>query len=263
LSKENKFKLSRTVPSLIKRQIRQQCNFGCVICGNAIIEYEHVDPEFNEAKEHNPEKMTLLCPQCHAKVTKGLMSKETVKRAMLNPKCCETGYSREILDIATEYPKILYGKNGMYATNCSIPIQVNSTPLIEISKPDNNNEPYKLSCLFYDSNNQKSLEIIDNEYYIFNNNWDVTIEGKSIVIREGLRKIHLKLTFTSPQIVHIEKLNMNYFGHMFEVDDSGFKMNGNQCNASVDNVMIGIQFELKLKHTDLSYVCAYWLNITT
>jgi len=260
-TKINKFGLSRTIPLAIKRQIRQQCNFGCVVCGNAIIEYEHVEPEYHESEEHNPKKMTLLCPQCHAKVTRGLLSKETIKKAMQSPKCCETGYSREILDISTEYPKILYGKNGMYATNCSIPIQINNTPLIKIEKPDSFGEPYKLSCLFYDSSNRKSLEIIDNEFYIFNSNWDVTVEGKSIVIREGLRKIHLKLTFSSPEIVYIEKLNMNYFGHFFEVDDSGFKMDGNQLNISIDGCNIGIQLNLKLKHTELSKVCAYWLDI--
>ena len=60
---KNKFELSRTIPEPIKRQIRQDSGFGCVICGLGIIQYEHVDPEFHLAKIHDPSKMTLLCPR--------------------------------------------------------------------------------------------------------------------------------------------------------------------------------------------------------
>lgn len=259
--KTNKFGLSRTIPSPVKRQIRQQCNFGCVVCGNAIIEYEHVEPEYHEAKEHNPEKMTLLCPLCHAKVTKRLMSKDTIKKAMINPKCKEIGFSREILETSTKSPEIKYGINGLSVKDISIPIQINTTPLIKIEKPDNDKEPYKLSCIFYDSDNQKSLEIIDNEYYIFNNNWDVTFEGNTIIIREGLGEIHLKLTFVSPELIVIEKLNMNYFGNKIIVDNNEFKI-GNMSfsgGCSFRNGHIGIQYNLKLKYTQLSKVCAFYL----
>ena len=75
MGKKNKYDLNRDIPNLVKRQVRQSCGFGCVICGASIIDYEHVDPIFAEAKEHDPEKITLLCPQHHAKVTRGFLSK--------------------------------------------------------------------------------------------------------------------------------------------------------------------------------------------
>lgn len=257
---KNKFGLDRTISAQVKREIRKQCKFGCVVCGNAIIEYEHVDPEFHDAKVHDPSKMTLLCPQCHSKVTRGFMSKETVKRAMLNPKCSENGFTRETLDMSLNHPTIKYGKNGFTAINCMIPVQVNKTPLMKIIKPVNESEPYLLSCSFRDSNNFKSLEIIDNEFFIFNNNWDVTIEGKSITVREGLGDIHLKLTFVSPELILIEKLKMNYFGNTIIVDKNGFQSNTMSMKDVTIEGHIGIQLNLQLKKIELSKICIYHLK---
>ena len=257
----NKFGLKRTIPLPIKRKIRQHCHFGCVVCGSAIIEYEHVDPEYHEAMEHDPEKMTLLCPQCHAKVTRGLLSKDTVKKAMKHPKCQEVGFSREILDITNNCLEIQYGINGLSMKNISIPIQINQTPLMKIEKPNSETEPYQLSCIFYDSKNQKTLEIKNNEYYIFNDNWDVTVEGKSIIIKEGLRNIHLKLSFISSKLIIIEKLKMNYFGNTLIIDKDEFKINNMTFKSvSFQNANIGMQLDLPLKYTKLSLICFILLN---
>lgn len=61
----NRHGLSRYIPPNIKRTIRKQCGFGCVVCGVAFSMYEHIDPEFCDAKEHDPNKMELLCGSCH------------------------------------------------------------------------------------------------------------------------------------------------------------------------------------------------------
>jgi len=53
--------LSRTIPEGIKRQVRQECGFGCVVCGLAIATYEHIDPPFKTAKDHDPSKIAYLC----------------------------------------------------------------------------------------------------------------------------------------------------------------------------------------------------------
>lgn len=49
----NKYGLKDTISSLVKREVRQRCGFGCVNCGNAVYQYEHLDPTFAEAKELN------------------------------------------------------------------------------------------------------------------------------------------------------------------------------------------------------------------
>ena len=95
----NKYGLSRAIPAQIKREVRQRCGFGCVVCGAGIIQYEHVEPEFHEAESHDADKIALLCPQCHAKVTTRIWSKDKIKQAMRNPICKKKGFTKEAFDL--------------------------------------------------------------------------------------------------------------------------------------------------------------------
>ncbi|MXF04188.1 hypothetical protein FQ041_25950, partial [Escherichia coli] len=70
----NKHGLSRRIPETIKRQIRQRCGFGCVICGFGFYDYEHFKPDFVDAKIHDPNGMTLLCSQRNQKRARGRLS---------------------------------------------------------------------------------------------------------------------------------------------------------------------------------------------
>ena len=105
----NKYDLSRTIDADIRRQIRQACGFGCCVCGNAITEYEHVDPPFEEAKIHDPQHITLLCTGCHGKVTRKFWSKDKIKKAMQNPACLAQGYSNEVFDFGLDSPWLQLG----------------------------------------------------------------------------------------------------------------------------------------------------------
>ncbi len=88
----NNYGLSRYIPSEIKQEIRKNSGFGCVICGLFIYEYEHIDPEFKNARTHDSKNICLLCPTHHSKVTKGLISKDLVREAYKNPISKQTGY---------------------------------------------------------------------------------------------------------------------------------------------------------------------------
>jgi hypothetical protein len=146
--KMNKHGLSRTIPEEVKRQIRINSGFGCVICGMGIIEYEHVEPEYNEAKTHDPSKMTLLCAGCHGNVTRGLWSKEKVKRAMANPKALSQGFSNGFYDIGYEHPQVHFA--GSKFVNSQIPIMIGGIPIIQINPPTEENGYFLLSAIFND-----------------------------------------------------------------------------------------------------------------
>ena len=60
MANTNDHGLSRTIPEGVKREVRQRCGFGCVICGLGFYDYEHFAPDFVDATEHNPAGMTLL-----------------------------------------------------------------------------------------------------------------------------------------------------------------------------------------------------------
>ena len=145
----NRLGLPRDIPDDVKRAVRQRCGFGCVVCGLAIVEYAHIDPEFPDAKRHDPAAIALLCPQCHAKVTTGMWSVELVKRAMASPKCIQVGFAREFLDLLGGSPQLEFG--GVVLQNCPVPIEVGGQPLFQVRAPEAAGQPFRLSGIFTDS----------------------------------------------------------------------------------------------------------------
>ncbi|WP_433895211.1 HNH endonuclease signature motif containing protein [Sphingobacterium mizutaii] len=212
----NKYGLSRNIPAPIKRQIRQESGFGCVICGNGIYEYEHIEPEYNDAEIHDPKCMTILCPSCHSKVTRGLISKKTVWEAKNKPKSLEKGFSSDWFDIGENYPFIVLG--GLTLLDVTIPLLIDNIPVIKITKIESENSPWLLTAKFFDSENNLTLEIIENEWMAYNDNWDVNIVGPVITITDNQKVTVLQLRIVPPDGIIIEKLKMSYNGYSLTID---------------------------------------------
>lgn len=205
--------LSRNIPESVKHAVRQRCGFGCIICGNSIVEYEHVDPEFAQAKRHDPDGITLLCPMCHARVTRKFLSKATVRVAMGNPRCKQQGFSFGELDPANVRPYIVFA--GLTIINCPIPVQVRGLPLFQIESPEESGGPYRLSASFFDTVGMPSLLIRRNEWYAFSDAWDIEVSGGRIVIRSSPRNISLGISFVPFGGIFIEKVDMYVAGYRF------------------------------------------------
>jgi len=242
MENKNKYGLSRNIPAPTKREVRQYCGFGCVICGLSIIEYEHVDPPFSEAREHDPANITLLCPQCHEKVTRGFLSKETVKEASKNPYCKRKGYAREFLDINKKHPKVVFG--GITLKNCQIPIMVRDIPLFEVKEAEEAGGPYRLSANFYNSRGKPSLDILDNEWHALDTNWDVEAVGGAITIRDDPKKISLRLVAEPPDGVIIERLDMYLAGQHFLGNSDTIQVGSRiLTRVLVDGCRVGLHIE--------------------
>lgn len=178
---KNKHGLSRHIPSKVRRKLRQEAGFGCIICGIAIGEYEHIDPEFVNATVHDPNHMAFLCCQCHAKVTRGHISKETVKSAKLAPKALQEGFSFEAFDLGTEEPVVTVG--AMAAFNCDYILTLNDRPIIWISPPETENGPFLLNAELWDGSGNLHFSIIQNEWRCRPDNWDCEVVGRKIRIK--------------------------------------------------------------------------------
>lgn len=242
----NAFGLSREIPADIKRRVRQRDGFGCVVCGLGIVQYEHVDPEFKDARIHDPDCIALLCPQCHSKITTRMWSKARVKLSMRSPKCRQVGYTREFFDFSEGHPALKFG--GMLLRNCPTPIEVSGHPLFKIKPPELPGEPFLFSGLFTDSDGRISLEIEDNEWKAYSNAWDIEVKGPTITIREAHRVVHLVLSVSQPSIIAVERLNMKLGGLHFEANGNFLRVTFPNGAASeftsclADNCMVGLAF---------------------
>ena len=221
---QNKHGLSREIPPAVKLLVRQRCGFGCVICGSGLIEYEHVNPIFADAEEHSADKITLLCPTCHANVTRKFWSKEKVEKANEKPFCKQAGNPKSMLDFSGDHPILVFGGTTFY--NCSIPIKLFHIPLIKIAPPEVEGGPFLLSAMFCDSQGRISLEIENNEWTAQSTNWDVTVIGGKITIKENKGQTHLVLKVDPPNKITVETLNMKFGKFTFFVTPLLYEITG-------------------------------------
>lgn len=230
-NKVNKHGLSRYIPISIKRKIRKNAGFGCVVCGLGICQYDHVDPEFEFAKSHNPKKMTLLCGSCHDKKTRGIYGKNKILGAMKNPKCLEKGFSNDILDIGGKDYKIILG--GSVFTKTLSLISVDGRSLFSFLPPEKKygqsyKDVYKLNLVVASNSNFKDFEIIENEWFGNVNNWDIISEGKKLTIKNSDEKIVLEMTNFPGEKMIVSKLWIQYKGIQFRVEKGAFWIENNK-----------------------------------
>jgi hypothetical protein len=203
---KNRFGLSRDIPEPIKRKIRQRCGFGCVVCGSSIVDYEHVDPEYADAKEHDPTKMTLLCPMCHRMVSGKVWSKEKVIQGMLEPRCMQRDFKNPAFDFGLAPPAVIFAGN-LFMNGRPVSI-VNGQLIAKIMPPEAQGAPYRLHAMFFNSNGVPSLSIVDNIWSPMNLNWDLEVVGPRIIVRDKPRTISLVLKALPPKAIEIERVDM-------------------------------------------------------
>lgn len=213
----NRFGLSRTIPDPIKREVRQRCGFGCVLCGMAVCQYEHIDPPFSEAKTHDPTAIALLCGSHHDKVSRGLMSKQTIKNALASPRALQHGFSFDTFDVGSNAPSVRLGT--LTALRPRTILRVFGENVIEVAPPEQTGGPFRISAVFSDKEGREIFRIKDNVWETPIGNWDVEIVGPRITLRSAPRALLLQLRVEPPDLLVIERLEMYYQGTHINCDE--------------------------------------------
>lgn len=248
---KNKHGLSRYIPEDVKREVRQRCGFGCVICGFGFYDYEHFNPDFVDARVHDPSGMTLLCSQCNQKRARGRLSAHTVEMANRNPKCRQEGFANELFDFHHEPIRIKFA--GVEFYNCEHLIVINDQPILSVQPSEEQNGPMLLSGIFCNSIGQESLRIDKNEWQAKTDNWDVECVGPRITIRSASKEISLVIRMEVPDGLVIERLDMMFDGFRLIGDQNVLKVsfNGGKWNeyrtCSMAHCYAGLVLESALK----------------
>jgi hypothetical protein len=235
----NRHGLSRDIPDPIKREIRRKCGFGCVCCGLAIASYEHIDPEFADAREHDPARMAYLCEGCHSRVTRRFWSKDRVVRAAREPYCLVNPNRRfwDKLDVSAEDMMVQIG--GVRCVKVPILLNVKGDDLLFVEPPEEPGAPFRISARFYDLNEQEIFRIDRNEWSGPPTNWDVECVGGRITIRSSPWKIALRLLIKPPKELIVERIDMAYRGERIVGNDSVITMSGASLVGPCDVVGSG------------------------
>lgn len=212
---KNKYGLKRYVPAEIRARIRKDAGFGCVICGCVLVDYEHIEPEFHQAKEHNPEKMTLLCISCHGRVTRKIISKKAVWEAKKTPKALQDGYVHDLLFVNTEDMEIKIGNSS--SKNTKTILTIHGKPIIWFEPPSEDGEPSKLCAVFYGEDGKPISYVNRNQFTALSSNQDVKSESTELsIVSNGVKC--LVMDREGGEIVHISKMQGKYLDTSVTID---------------------------------------------
>ncbi len=218
-SQINRYGLTRaSMSEAVRRAVRQRCGFGCVVCGNAFIEYDHFEPEFAEATTHDPEHIVLLCLLHHGMKTKSSawLSDELIRRAAATPKATSDGFSTFEVPQTSVHPTIVLGE--LTCIEVGSLIEVDGESILSIEDPEAPGAPYRVSARLSDASGTEILEIERNEVKASSLSWDVRLEGARLRIWEASRRVALHLRFEPNKIV-VERLDMEFRGLRIQIQD--------------------------------------------
>lgn len=240
----NQYGLSRYISSDIKQIIRQRCGFGCVICGTAFYDYEHFDPEFKHAKEHNPEGMTLLCSQCNQDRARGRLSAYTVAKANKTPKCLRKGFSNQFFDFWDKPIEVFFAGSRFF--DCKNIIVINDYPILSILPPASLGMPMRLSGLLTDGCGKEVIWIKENEFALNSDTWDIECVGPLITARSGKGDVCLRIRLQPPAAIVIERIEMLFSGVRLSGNENELRLSldgkgwSTIANCSVESCYTGI-----------------------
>jgi hypothetical protein len=231
----NKQGLARHIPEGVKREVRQACYGGCVICGKLPYTYEHFDPPFEDAFEHNPNGMALLCANHQLDRTAGRLSVEAVRQARTNPfnvnqDAIWTSHLTE-RDLALNlFGNLIQGP--------SIGFAINNSVVFGMKSPEQPGGVWLFTGSFCDQSGRETLRFEDNEVITSNGAWDVTFEGDSLTVRSGPGTIVAEVGFRPEQnLVELRRLEMRLANeHFLKGTPTGISIAGPQLTLVIDGI---------------------------
>jgi hypothetical protein len=197
------------MPADVEQEARQRSKFGCVICRCGFYEYEHIDPVFADAREHDPSRICCLCPSCHSAVTRGQRSKASVAAAYAAVQSAtryEVGNPVGPIDFYGGQAELRIGGLS-YSPMVKSVLRYHGTEIIRV-EPGEGGAPGHISAIFTDDSGEPTLGLRNNVWEGSTENWDIQVVGKRIAVRSRAGRVALRLRLDPPGIVVVEQLDM-------------------------------------------------------
>lgn len=230
----------RSIPEAIKRQVRQECYFGCVICGEPIFHYDHII-EFSKVHCHEASNIALLCPNHHNLKSCGRMRSEFVKKHRANPYNSRSAVTSKtkvsyidseefLLKIGDSYFKYKFREN------ISIPvIRVDGEPLIKFQIENGEVLP---SIFIRNSDFNPILVIEKGEIQVSTRVFDYTCIGKLITIKSQGYGIDIQIKYCPTHVEIIKAKLLGWQGTRVELREGCFIILNNNDDGNM-NLLIG------------------------
>ena len=222
--------MTRTsIPEAIKRTVRQECGFGCVLCGCPIYDYDHIE-EYSRVQKHETDNLALLCTECHRQKTNKRLPVSRVQDARKEPFNLKHGKTTCNNIIAFERfiktAKIKFGTNYCtydfsYGTFLSA-LCIDNNHLVQFKSIDGE---FFINIKAYDTNNKEVLSIMNNVMCHSTDIFDVKYEGTILTVKEAKQRTILSVNFDTSGTIEILKMDMKYNNHSVYINKDDLLLN--------------------------------------
>ena len=169
--------MGRIPPAKVKRELRQEVNFGCAICGAPLLEYHHIIP-YSEWEHHDPDHMIALCPNHHRVSDDGAFTRSELYEYKENPELADEvdhifyfDPHSPVIPLGSAIVEI--GSFGKYVL-----VQVNGEEIISVKYEDKRIE---FDVNFYNNTNDLIAVITDSEWWADTNEfWDIKYQSNKL-----------------------------------------------------------------------------------
>lgn len=208
----------------VKRQVRQECYFGCVICGGWPYTYEHFDPPFVDAATHDPAGMALLCSNHQTDTTGRRLSKARIGAAREAP----FNRGRDVIWTSHLGPgELTLVVGGNQAVGERAGFQINNTPVL-IAERDHDSNEWWLTGSLVGPDRREVLRFVRNEIQVVSGSWDVKFEGTTLTVNRGSYDVVAKVSFDAEAMtVRLSRLKMPLSGdYSLDLNDTRLTIDG-------------------------------------
>jgi hypothetical protein len=204
---------SRYIPADIRRELRQEANFGCAYCGTPVVQYHHIIP-FSEIEKHKPEEMIALCPNCHAEADAGSITRSELYDLKKSP------HNSDIVDYMFYFepqPPILllgdaaveFGERGEISL-----LQIKGKNILSMKYLE---DRLHFNVDFYSKNSELIASITDGEWWAKTNYvWDLKYKKTWMKVWNSDEEVGLKLEY------HPDSHYMSFKGRFYYNDEKVF-----------------------------------------
>lgn len=234
------------IPEPMKREVRQRCGFGCVVCGIPIYHYDHIE-DYADVLDHAADNLTLLCATHHDEKTHGLLPTSDVLRCNADPINVREGASAPYnLHFSGTDCEFVLGDSrfsrefGTGGRDELIAVMINEMPMLSFRA---DGEHLLLSANLFDEKGRQVLKIDDNQLIYSMDPWDIERIRTRLTLRARKRDIIVELVFHPPNRLHINRAKLLCGGTLVLIHPDRVEVNNvrwSRCTATGCTIGINI-----------------------
>ncbi|HZE78725.1 MAG TPA: hypothetical protein VE089_09265 [Nitrososphaeraceae archaeon] len=224
----------RNVPLVTKEHLKDESDFGCVICGCPLLEYiSTISSNGNSNKSASTaENIVSVCPNCRAKCHNGGITDLQLRNAKTNPH--NKTHPKDAFRLDKVELTVKVGKSTF--VNTPRILVVNDFDVITI---DRAKDAFLIMDLnFFDRlSNNLIAAVLRNDWMYFDGVWNIDYVNRRLSIRHTTQGISLEILIKDEEVQLLAD-GIYYNGHLIRINEDGIWLDDSEIGIELKQCVL-------------------------